>query len=74
MDFFSPNNFRENITISNQIRIFEKIKQKASRLAGFSLTLRGRVLIANMILISQFLECTCLPNPFSPSAKCLKCA
>ena len=50
--FFS-NNSREKITIANQIRIFEKIKQKALRLAGFSLTLRGRVLIANMILISQ---------------------
>ena len=50
---FFPNNFRENITISNQIRIFEKIKQKASRLAGFSLTFRGRLLIANMILNSQ---------------------
>ena len=53
VEFFSPNNFRENITISNQIRIFEKIKQKASRLAGFSLTFRGRLLIANMILNSQ---------------------
>ena len=53
MEFFFPNNFRENITISNQIRIFEKIKQKASRHAGFSLTFRGRLLIANMILNSQ---------------------
>ena len=35
------------------MRIFDKIKQKASRLAGFSITLKGRVLISNMILISQ---------------------
>ena len=49
---FLSNRSREEITSANQIRIFDKIKQKASRLAGFSITLRGRVLISNMILIS----------------------
>ena len=50
---FLSNRSREEITSANQIRIFDKIKQKAARLAGFSITLRGRVLISNMILISQ---------------------
>ena len=52
MKFFSQMTM-EKITIANQIRIFEKIKQKASRLAGFSLTLRGSIFTVNMILISQ---------------------
>ena len=49
---FLSNRSREEITSANQIRIFDKIKHRASRLAGFSITLRGRVLISNMILIS----------------------
>ena len=48
--FFSIRS-REEITSANRIRIFDQNKQKASRLAG--ITLRGRVLISNMILISQ---------------------